>query len=86
MPPLRLRKKILKADLTNRLLPLLAVALFTFIRCVHSIFERVFKTFDNLNNTVQENIHGMRVVKAFVREKKEVEKLAGGDGSGRVQR
>ena len=56
-------------------LPLLAVALFTLIRCVHGIFERVFKTFDNLNNTVQENIHGMRVVKAFVREKKEVEKF-----------
>ena len=56
-------------------LPLLAVALFTLIRCVHGIFQRVFKTFDNMNNTVQENIHGMRVVKAFVREEKEVEKF-----------
>ena len=56
-------------------LPLLAVALFTLIRCVHGIFERVFKTFDKLNNTVQENIHGMRVVKAFVREEKEIEKF-----------
>ena len=56
-------------------LPLLALALFILIRCVHGIFERVFKTFDKLNSTVQENIHGMRVVKAFVREKKEVEKF-----------
>ncbi len=56
-------------------LPLLALALFTLIRCVHGIFERVFKTYDTLNNTVQENIHGMRVVKAFVREKKEEEKF-----------
>ena len=56
-------------------LPLLAVALFTLIRLVHGIFERVFKTYDTLNNTVQENIHGMRVVKAFVREEKEAEKF-----------
>ncbi len=56
-------------------LPLLAIALFGLIKLVHSIFERVFKTFDKLNNTVQENIHGMRVVKAFVREDKEVSKF-----------
>ena len=56
-------------------LPLLAVALFTLIKLVHSIFERVFKTYDTLNNTVQENIHGMRVVKAFVREEKEADKF-----------
>ncbi len=56
-------------------LPLLAIALFALIKLVHKIFERVFKTFDRLNNTVQENIHGMRVVKAFVREDKEVEKF-----------
>ena len=56
-------------------LPLLAIALFTLIRLVRNIFEKVFKTYDSLNNTVQENIHGMRVVKAFVREEKEVEKF-----------
>ncbi len=56
-------------------LPLLAVALFTLIRLVRNIFEKVFKTYDSLNNTVQENIHGMRVVKAFVREEKEKEKF-----------
>ncbi len=57
-------------------LPLLAVALFVLIKLVHPIFERVFKRYDKLNNVVQENIHGIRVVKAFVREKKENEKFA----------
>ena len=57
------------------MLPLLAVALFTLIKLVHPIFERVFKTYDKLNNVVQENIHGIRVVKSFVREQKEVEKF-----------
>ena len=56
-------------------LPLLASALFGLIRIVHPIFARVFKTYDKLNNVVQENLHGMRVVKSFVREEKEVEKF-----------
>ena len=56
-------------------LPLLAVALYTLIRMVHPIFKRVFKTYDKLNNVVQENLHGIRVVKSFVREKKETEKF-----------
>ena len=56
-------------------LPLLAVGLFALIKLVHPIFERVFKRYDKLNNVVQENIHGIRVVKAFVREKKEEEKF-----------
>jgi len=56
-------------------LPLLAVALFTLIRLVHPIFERVFKTYDKLNNVVQENVRGIRVVKSFVREEKETEKF-----------
>ena len=56
-------------------LPLLAVGLLLLIRLVHPIFERVFKTYDSLNNVVQENLHGMRVVKSFVREEKETEKF-----------
>jgi len=56
-------------------LPLLAVALMTLIRMVRKIFDRVFKTYDKLNNVVQENIHGIRVVKSFVREDKEIEKF-----------
>ena len=56
-------------------LPLLAVVLILLIRLVHPIFERVFKTYDKLNNVTQENLHGIRVVKSFVRENKEVEKF-----------
>ncbi len=56
-------------------LPLLAFGLLFLISRVHKIFDRVFKTYDKLNNVVQENIHGIRVVKAFVREDKEIEKF-----------
>ena len=56
-------------------LPLLAVGLFVLTKLVFPIFDRVFKTYDNLNNVVQENLHGIRVVKSFVREDKEEEKF-----------
>lgn len=44
---------------------------------VHPIFERVFKTYDKLNNVTQENLHGIRVVKSFVREDHEIQKSSG---------
>ena len=56
-------------------LPLLAFGLFGLIRLVHPIFERVFKTYDKLNNVVQENVRGVRVVKSFVREEAEIDKF-----------
>ena len=56
-------------------LPLLAFGLLYLIRKVHPIFTRVFKTYDRLNNVVQENVRGVRVVKSFVREDSEVEKF-----------
>ena len=56
-------------------LPLLGIGLILLVRLVHPIFTRVFKTYDTLNNVVQENIHGIRVVKSFVREDKEEEKF-----------
>ncbi len=62
-------------------LPLLCLALFILIKLVFPIFDRVFKTYDKLNNVVQENIHGMRVVKSFVREDKEEEKFTTISGS-----
>ena len=62
-------------------LPILLFALAMLVPLVHSIFERVFKTYDRLNNTVQENIHGIRVVKSFVREEKETEKFTSVSGS-----
>ena len=62
-------------------LPVLVVALLCLVPTVFKIFDRVFKTYDKLNNTVQENIHGIRVVKSFVREDKEVDKFTGVSGS-----
>ena len=56
-------------------LPVLCIGLYVLIRLVHPIFTRVFKTYDKLNNVVQENLHGMRVVKSFVREDKETQKF-----------
>ena len=56
-------------------LPLLAFGLLLLIKKVHPIFERVFKTYDKLNNVVQENVRGIRVVKSFVREEAEIEKF-----------
>ena len=49
-------------------MPILLAVLFGLFPLVHKVFERVFKTYDKLNNVVQENIHGVRVVKSFVRE------------------
>ena len=56
-------------------LPLLAFGLLFLIRKVHPIFTRVFKTYDKLNNVVQEDIRGIRVVKSFVREDAEIDKF-----------
>ena len=56
-------------------LPLLGLGLYLLIRIVYPIFDRVFRTYDQLNNVVQENLHGIRVVKSFVREARETEKF-----------
>ena len=56
-------------------LPLLAFGLLYVAKFVHVIFVRAFKTYDKLNNTVQENLHGIRVVKSFVREVLETTKF-----------
>ena len=49
-------------------MPILGIGLFFIIRNAHPIFRQVFKTYDKLNNVVQENLRGIRVVKAYVRE------------------
>ncbi len=56
-------------------LPLLAIALLVITKKVLPIFRAVFKKYDNVNNSVQENIKGIRVVKTFVREAYEKEKF-----------
>ncbi|MBQ4313003.1 MAG: ABC transporter ATP-binding protein [Clostridia bacterium] len=55
--------------------PVLGVGLYLIMSHAHPIFERVFKTYDKLNNVVQENLRGIRVVKSFVREDYEVDKF-----------
>ncbi len=57
------------------ILPLLALGLFGIVRKAYPIFERVFKTYDKLNTITSENLHGIRVVKSFVREEHEKEKF-----------
>ena len=49
-------------------MPILGIGLFFIIKNAHPIFRQVFKTYDKLNNVVQENLRGIRVVKAYVRE------------------
>ena len=61
-------------------LPILAAVIAGLMPVVFKIFDKVFKTYDSLNNVVQENIHGIRVVKSFVREDKETEKFTGISG------
>jgi ATP-binding cassette subfamily B protein len=58
------------------IIPILAIGLTIIITRAHPIFKSVFKKYDNLNNSVQENVGGMRVVKAYVREDFEVKKFS----------
>ncbi len=55
--------------------PVLGVGLFLVSRKAMPRFRRVFKKYDNLNSSIQENIKGIRVVKSFVREDYEQEKF-----------
>ena len=56
--------------------PILVFALSIMIKCAMPIFKKVFKRYDALNESIQENVKGMRVVKAYVREKYETEKFS----------
>ena len=55
--------------------PILAVGMYFIMTRSYPIFHKVFRTYDKLNNVVGENLHGIRVVKSFVREEKEMEKF-----------
>jgi ATP-binding cassette subfamily B protein len=55
--------------------PFLLLGLYLIIKNAHPIFVRIFKTYDVLNRIVQENLHGMRVVKSFNREAYEEKKF-----------
>ena len=57
-------------------IPILGIGLFFNIKNAYPIIRQVFKTYDKLNNVVQENLRGIRVVKAFVREDHEIDKFS----------
>ena len=66
----------LKLSLTILIIvPIAGFILIGLIYRVHPYFIQVFKKYDRLNQTVQEDINGVRVVKSFVREEKEIEKF-----------
>ncbi len=56
-------------------LPILGIGLSIIIYKAIPLFKKVFKKYDNLNSSIQENIKAMRVVKSFVREDYEQEKF-----------
>ena len=57
------------------IVPILGIGLYLITTTVHPIMKRVFQTYDDLNNVVEENVSGIRVVKSFVIEDKETEKF-----------
>ena len=57
------------------IVPILGIGLYLITTNVHPIMKRVFHTYDDLNNVVEENVSGIRVVKSFVIENKETEKF-----------
>ena len=60
--------------------PILGFGMFIITKKAMPVFRRVFKKYDNLNNSIQENIKGMRVVKAYVREDYESNKFSNVSG------
>lgn len=58
-------------------IPVMALLLLLIIRKVGPLFNRVFHTYDELNNIVQENVRGIRVVKSFNQEDYEIKKFKG---------
>lgn len=57
--------------------PILGIGLISLAIKAHPFFLRALKTYDKLNNVVQENLQGIRIVKSFVREEEEKEKFKG---------
>ena len=58
------------------IVPIMIIGLGLIIRFAHPLFEKVFRTYDRLNNVVHENLQGIRVVKSYVREEYEEEKFS----------
>ena len=87
--PLMLVFSAVMAFITNRdlawifvvAIPVIGVIFFVLARLAMGIFRRVFKRYDKLNESVQENVAGMRVVKSFVREDYEDNKFSSASNS-----
>lgn len=81
--PLMLTFALIMAFISNKdiaiilliAVPILGIALYFIMTSVHPIFKRAFKKYDRLNTIVQENLRGIRVVKAYVREDYETKKF-----------
>lgn len=56
-------------------LPVLGLGMFIIIKRVYPLFNKIFRTYDKLNNVVQENLYAVRVVKSFNRQEHENEKF-----------
>ena len=56
-------------------IPILGIGLYLIATKAHPIFEKAIKIYDDLNNKVEENVRGIRVVKSFVTEEKEINKF-----------
>ena len=57
------------------IVPIIAITLFFILRYVHPLMEKVFRKYDDLNEVVEENVSGIRVVKSFAIEEKEKKKF-----------
>lgn len=57
------------------IIPVLGFGLILIVKKAHGYFDKVFKTYDKLNNVISENVRGMRVVKSYVREDYEISKF-----------
>ena len=57
------------------LIPIIGLGLYLIVTHTHPIMEKIFKTYDKLNNVVEENVSAIRVVKSFVLEDEENKKF-----------
>lgn len=55
--------------------PVLGIGLFIMIKYAYPMFEKVFKSYDDMNEVVRENVNGMRVVKSYNTQKVEIAKF-----------
>ena len=56
-------------------IPFLGLGLCLIAKVAHPAFEKAIKTYDHLNTIIEENIRGIRVVKSYVTEEKEIDKF-----------